>query len=336
MKILKKIKKLKRIFDSKAVVLCYHRIATPEVDAWELSVSPQHFEEQLKVLQELNLAAPVSDVTDRLQQKKIKKNVVITFDDGYIDNYITAMPLLIKYKIPATFFFTSRNIGTNKEFWWDELENIFLLTKELPRIFTLSGTQTFEFDLKEESTLSAEMYQKHTNFSAYYEPPTKRSELYIEVWKLLFSLEKEAQEEIMYQIRQWAGLPESSRPDYCCMSKGKIKELADHSLFTIGGHTENHPSLRHLPKQKQFDEIKMNKAFLEEITDKQVNYFAYPSGSFNNETIETLIDLGIKSAFTTEQKAVYNNADHYKISRFQAPNCTGQEFKQKLQKWLRY
>ena len=117
MKLLSKITKL---FSGRAVVLMYHRIATPAHDHWQLSVSPQNFEAHLQVLKQYNvfdLATLVTQVPNN--------GIAISFDDGYIDNYTIAKPLLEKYHLPATFFITNGSLGKQTEFWWDELEHIF-------------------------------------------------------------------------------------------------------------------------------------------------------------------------------------------------------------------
>ena len=103
----------------------YHRIATPVHDHWQLSVSPQNFEAHLQVLQQykvMDLAALVNKVP--------RNGIAISFDDGYIDNYTTAKPLLEKYYMPATFLITNGCLGKQTEFWWDELEHIFLNDQE--------------------------------------------------------------------------------------------------------------------------------------------------------------------------------------------------------------
>jgi peptidoglycan/xylan/chitin deacetylase (PgdA/CDA1 family) len=48
------------------------------------------------------------------------KTVVITFDDGYKDNLLNAVPILKKYNIPATFFITSGYINTDNTLSWDK------------------------------------------------------------------------------------------------------------------------------------------------------------------------------------------------------------------------
>lgn len=104
----------------------YHRIASAVHDQWELSVSPKNFEEHLQVLQQYKVIALPELVNQWGNQKLANKSIAISFDDGYIDNYTTAKPLLEKYKLPATFFITNGNVDKQAEFWWDELENIFM------------------------------------------------------------------------------------------------------------------------------------------------------------------------------------------------------------------
>jgi peptidoglycan/xylan/chitin deacetylase (PgdA/CDA1 family) len=49
---------------------------------------------------------------------KDKKYILLTFDDGYFNNTL-AIDILNKYKIPATFFLTTKNIVKQESFWWD-------------------------------------------------------------------------------------------------------------------------------------------------------------------------------------------------------------------------
>lgn len=53
------------------------------------------------------------------------------FDDGYVENYQYALPILEKYHVPATIFVSTDLIGMNEMYWWDELEKIFIVDKYL-------------------------------------------------------------------------------------------------------------------------------------------------------------------------------------------------------------
>ena len=69
----------------------------------------------------VSLADAVQQI--REGQKFRPGTVAITFDDGYLDVYQNAYPLLKAYNIPATLFITTGVIGNEcKYLWWDEVD----------------------------------------------------------------------------------------------------------------------------------------------------------------------------------------------------------------------
>jgi peptidoglycan/xylan/chitin deacetylase (PgdA/CDA1 family) len=280
---------LKNIFEKKALVLMYHRVASADTDPWKLAVSAENFEQQIQVLKKLNIVLPLQQLVDQVQQKSIKKKcVAITFDDGYVDNYLTAKQILEKADITATFFITTNNLGKQKEFWWDELEFILLQTAQLPQQLSIEiNNSPFTFDLGAETLLTPELRLKHKGFIAY-EPTTLRSQLYYSLWEKLSPLENNEQEKVMGFLRSWAGISKANRPEYFCMSVEQMQHLSTSKLFTIGGHTCSHPALAYHNKEVQQREIVENKYALEKLTGKPINLFAYPSGNYNDVSIEVL------------------------------------------------
>ena len=91
--------RLRRLLRTKrVVVLMYHRVDDVPLDPWRLAVSPLHFEMHLKVLKNNYQVISPKELVDQLENNSLKRNqVCITFDDGYLDNYTQAMPLLEKY-----------------------------------------------------------------------------------------------------------------------------------------------------------------------------------------------------------------------------------------------
>jgi peptidoglycan/xylan/chitin deacetylase (PgdA/CDA1 family) len=110
-----------------AIILCYHRIADLPQSPRRLWVSPHRFAEQLEVLTRNFVPLSLAELIKRLQEGKVpEKSVVITFDDGYADNFWNARPLLERFGVPATVFVTTGLVGTEREFYWDELEWLLL------------------------------------------------------------------------------------------------------------------------------------------------------------------------------------------------------------------
>ena len=313
-------------------VLMYHRIASTKVDPWKLSVSEKNFEEQLQFLKETGLVMPINDVLEQVTSNKIRPGIVLTFDDGYVDNYETAKPLLEKYDIPATFFISTKHIGIKKEFWWDELAYIFFEIELLPGELNLNiNNAAFYFDLAEEEHLTNDLLNKHKLWDAYQKTCTLRSELYMRLWKILSPLHYAQQQRIIKELKNWAGVPELYRADHCSMSNSQLVELSNCKLFDIGAHTVSHPALANHSKADQHLEILESKQFLKKHTGSKIDFFAYPSGSYDERTIEILTEEGFNLAFTTEER-VFQADDPYKIGRFQICDWNRSSFKNFLSK----
>ena len=72
---------------------------------------------------------PLKDILS-IKEKKNKNYSIITFDDGFKNNYKVACKILRKYNLPATFFICPGTIDRNNLFWVDEIELCFHYTKK--------------------------------------------------------------------------------------------------------------------------------------------------------------------------------------------------------------
>ena len=104
-------------------VLMYHGVSDDTWGSAELFVRPSDLEEELKYLQE-NGFTPIW-FTDLHRVDEIEKPVILTFDDGYLDNYTELFPLLKKYNTKATVFVITGNLGYNKNFMtWEQAKEM--------------------------------------------------------------------------------------------------------------------------------------------------------------------------------------------------------------------
>lgn len=95
--------------NNKFAVLTYHSVGSSNI----ASISTDNFEKHIKLLIRNNYHA--IDWKYRHSTKDIKKRYLITFDDGYQDNYQYALPILEKYNIKAIFFITTAFINNEKD-----------------------------------------------------------------------------------------------------------------------------------------------------------------------------------------------------------------------------
>jgi peptidoglycan/xylan/chitin deacetylase (PgdA/CDA1 family) len=101
-------------------ILAYHRVSEDEE---RYSVSPQQFDEQMQFLQQQGYTAiSLTEMADAFSggKKLPPKPIVISFDDGYADNLLTALPILEKYGMKATVFVIAGSVGQPNYVTWDQ------------------------------------------------------------------------------------------------------------------------------------------------------------------------------------------------------------------------
>lgn len=105
-------------------VLMYHHV-DERWQEWKLSVSPASFARQMEFLKAHRYKVlSLSEYVDILKNKKPipKKSVVITFDDGYDNNFTEAFPVLKKMEFPATVFVQVDGVGRKGYMTWDDIQ----------------------------------------------------------------------------------------------------------------------------------------------------------------------------------------------------------------------
>jgi peptidoglycan/xylan/chitin deacetylase (PgdA/CDA1 family) len=117
------------VIDPPLVILLYHRVCTLNDDPFQLAVAPVNFREQICYLRD---HWPVIRLSEALH-KRTEPAVAITFDDGYADNFLHALPILEECRVPATFFVTTGYLDTHREYWWDQL-SLLRLSERIPPV----------------------------------------------------------------------------------------------------------------------------------------------------------------------------------------------------------
>ena len=119
--------------EAKVPILMYHYVSIPPSDAddvrRDLSVLPQDFDEQLRYLKKAGYQSiTLGDLIYYLAigKRLPRKPIILTFDDGYLDNYTQAYPLLKKHGFVGTFFLITAPIDQENEDYlsWDQIEEM--------------------------------------------------------------------------------------------------------------------------------------------------------------------------------------------------------------------
>ena len=131
------------LFGRRLTILLYHRLTEKEIDQISDSLSylftkKNSFEKQLKLLKKYYHITNFQSISQRISKgKRIRNNtLIITFDDGYEDNFTNGYDVLKKFNIPAVIFICPGKIERNNDtvYWWDFIYSLLNKNDEDPRI----------------------------------------------------------------------------------------------------------------------------------------------------------------------------------------------------------
>ena len=300
----------------RVVILMYHRVFESSSDPWELCVSPGHFGEHLEVLSRNYQVLSLNELVGLLKSAQLpKRGVVLTFDDGYADNFWNAKPLLEKYEVPATVFITSGRLDSPAEFWWDDLERALLQPEKLPKSLQLRiQGRSYEWPV--------------TNSD-------ERELAYMAIHQILQPLSASERAPVMAELFAWADVDPMGRPDYRTLTTAELTKLAQSEFIDIGAHTVTHPFLSVMSKDHQSAEIVGSRKKLENIIGNRVDTFSYPYGNFSAETVGIDAAAGFVTALTTDENVVRGGANLLLLGRFGVGDWGGDRFKHRLDEFFR-
>ncbi len=230
-------------------ILMYHRIGYPKktsLDSRVFTATPSQFEEQMKFLAK---NCNVISFKDLMEKKKLPQNsVLITFDDGYADNFSVAYPILKKYELPALISLASGHIGNDELFWWDKVAYIIKNTKEK----RISVHELGQVSLRDKENAIQTIVER-----------LKR----INNGKKLIILKQLAK-------RAKVTIPKLS---HIFLSWEDVRSMSSNKI-TFGAHTVTHPILTQMTFSEAQAEILESKKTIERHTQKPVFVFTYPNG----------------------------------------------------------
>lgn len=288
-------------------ILAYHGVASFPGEGIEnfsgKHVNADEFERHISFMREKMNPIRLREMADVLSAGRPlpQGSVAVTFDDSYKNIRDTALPILKKYGIPATFFISTGFIGTNKRFWTDRVEHIINLTKINSFNLAFNGQDSY-FDLS-----SREF----------------RIRAVIEIKGLLKKVSSIKRDLAVERLREKLGVHDNGDTisNYENLSWEDVSTLNDPPLYEIGGHTENHEILSYLDEERLNSEIFICLKDLKEHLGCPADLFSYPEGQadhFNDHVISILKKYGIKICPT----AIYGfnslNTDPFYLKRIMA------------------
>jgi peptidoglycan/xylan/chitin deacetylase (PgdA/CDA1 family) len=270
---------LKFIFKNKVRVLFYHRINN---DGDSFGIAEDEFDRQMQYLSRGYNIISLSEYINHFENNKyIKNKLLITFDDGYKDNFTYAYPILKKYSVPATIFLTTDFIDNKMWLWHDLYRYLVDSTTKKSICVQLGGhALVLNFESMESKINSRKIIHRYLKNLSYQER-----------MKHIFEMAEFLE----------VALPEHPTNKYSPLSWDEIREMSEDNI-EFGAHTCSHKILSQLSSDEVFHEALYSKKRIEDELGRTINTFAYPNGQlmdFTEETINILQKCGYRAAFTT-------------------------------------
>jgi peptidoglycan/xylan/chitin deacetylase (PgdA/CDA1 family) len=305
------------------LVLTYHRVTNEIKRADSLVVTSENFERQMRFVKKQFSMLSSYDVAEIINTRKPfpNKSCLITFDDGWRDNYTDAFPILRSLGMPAIVFLTTDYIGTDKRFWHDVLMDLLL-----------SVSPQWVETVKEKKLISnvPEVEGAVVRIAgASIERRVVLINQIIEKWK---GYDIQAIDSYLALIQQIVKT-ESPMADPAMLTWKEVEEMASAGI-TFGSHTKSHVILTNVDRLVIREELRGSKSLLESRLSLPVQFVAYPNGNFNDEVLAEAREAGYLGGFTCDPGMNSNSDRPFELRRRHVLNDSSVGFRGKFSSWL--
>ena len=276
----------------KVLVLMYHRVLSSEEVSRRSVQSGMYvldsvFSEHMRFLKDHFIVLSLQELLSLWQTGTLNEQArycVITFDDGWLDNYLHAYPILRRLELPATIFLPTDYVGTDQWFWPDQLS--FVLNVITGRPLTKNSSHEIEQALLPFLSQDAHVFSEAL---VRHEPVMDRM---IERCKHM------PIEQIRTLIVSLASKLDISLPkDRVIVNWDEVREMSLNGL-SFGSHSCSHRILTTISSDETSYELARSK---EVLLAQGVNYvpvFCYPNGN-NDARIQSQVEAcGYEAAVT--------------------------------------
>lgn len=270
-------------------------------------VDPDAFRMQILFLKSKFNIVPLESVLSTRNTKNKFENkkpyCIITFDDGWIDFYRNAYPILKYHQVCSTVFLTTDFIGSNALFWTDKLALIMEYGKH----------SNYKDNVNNKLLSSDDIIKKVENIQG---PMDIKIEKSIQILKHLPAKDIDnVLEQLSYK---WHVNLDTKGPSF--LSWEEIKEMHDSGVVSFGSHTKSHQILTTSSDDVIRQELVQSKNKLVEknVVSPSFIPFAYPNGNYTRKIANMVGEAGYSIAVTTEKgwnRFDGDSSDMYKLKR---------------------
>lgn len=262
-------------------VLTYHSVVKKPLPFYDWSfLDAAVFRQQIEYLKKYFTVLPLSQAFDLLKRDALDgPTAVITFDDGFQNNFDVAFPILREFQAPSTIFLATDLIGSDRTVWFTRL----LLALQATPCKNLQWNGG-DYPLNGQAQLVES--SAHLQAALKKFPATRLED---ELTRIELFLSGTSNPKV----------PKDS--PFRMLDQAAIANMVDSRLVEFGAHTCGHTILSRLTPSEKSAQISDSVLRVEELTGQKCLSFAYPNGApsdFDSESQHLLQAAGIRAALT--------------------------------------
>jgi peptidoglycan/xylan/chitin deacetylase (PgdA/CDA1 family) len=269
-------------------VVTHHSVTNPKTAELTdtISATPDEFDAQMAYLRQTFTPVSLEDIFEaRGGGRKLPADaVLVTFDDGYADNFEHALPILRRHGIKALFFVTTGCLTDRQLFWWERVN--LLVRRSQERALRIEYPSPEEIDLSTPAAKEAAKRRLNLIIKTHYD---------LDLDRFLDGVAAACRV-------PWSDAKGRELGDRVLMTWDQVKSLRKAGM-SIGSHSHAHRVLQTLPPGALRADLELARALLEGHLGEPVRTIAYPVG--NSIAAEPLIRQAVAASgyelgFTTD------------------------------------
>ncbi len=278
----------------RVVILMYHRILPDTLARHSLLqpgmyVTASAFERQVRFLRSHFDVLPLGELLQIWRRGPLRHDgrfCVLTFDDGWADNYANAYPILKQYRVPATIFVPTAYIGARQWFWTDAMA--FLLTRWDDGGLTL--------DARREVSAILAGCEHLREILAPARPRADRASQVIRLEAAIACLKQWPTERAEALVDRLRCASQVSLPDErMFLDWTEIEDMSQRGI-SFGSHSRSHRILVGLPQCQALEELQTSMCALKARTVNWIPVLCYPNGTHDHCLRELARACGYEAA----------------------------------------
>lgn len=272
------------------------------------------FKEQLSFFKTEFNVVTMEQVIDSIERniQLPDKAILLTFDDGYADNYTYALPLLEEYGMQGSFFIPGKTFATHQLLDVNKIHYILASANIEKLLVDVKKEMDYYRGTEYEFAPTEELYEQYAVANRF----DNRETIFVKRMLQTVLPEKLRNRISSDLFEKYVGISEEKLAYELYMTENQIRTMKRHGMY-IGVHGYDHYWLANLEKEQMKQDISMALDVLDEFIDRKKWVLNYPYGNYNDDVIGYIKENGACLGMTTEvRKANLEKDDKYKLPRF--------------------